>query len=100
MLKKGENLLSLFTSLNNLNLIREKQNQIEDLQSQLNFFNSEKNKLQSQFDFIVPDYIIDEILETYKQDFFTNLNALINCAVVSGELSKENAIALKECYLF
>lgn len=100
MLKKSENSLSLFTNMNISKLVREKQSEIEDLQNKLDFFNSEKTKLKAKFGFIVPDYIIDEILGTYKQDFFTNLNVLINCAVVSGELSKENAMLLKQCYLF
>lgn len=71
----------------------------KNLQNKLDKFNKEKKIIQSRFNFIIPDYLIDEIIESNTTKIYHNLNCLINCAIVNGTLSKENGSILKQAYL-
>lgn len=71
----------------------------KNLQNKLDKFNKEKAIIQSQFNFIIPDYLIDEIIESNTTKIYRNLNYLINCAIINGTLSKENGSILKQAYL-
>lgn len=71
----------------------------KNLQNKLDKFNKEKEIIQSQFNFIIPDYLIDEIIESNTTKIYYNLNCLINCAIINGTLSKENGSILKQAYL-
>lgn len=71
----------------------------KSLQNKLDTFNKEKEIIQSRFNFIIPDYLIDEIIESNTTKIYHNLNCLINCAIINGTLSKENGSILKQAYL-
>lgn len=74
--------------------------EIIDLQNKITKWKEKAKKVQASFDFVIPNYIIDEIISNgifiYKNH--ENLYSLINCAVVNGRLTKENANILKEKY--
>lgn len=54
------------------------------------------NDIQSQYNFKIPLYILDEIvLENYCKQ---NLNMLINLAVMNNRLSKSNSKILKKVF--
>lgn len=84
----------------NLKLIEQKRIDIENLKQKLNKFIQEKNKIQNNFNFVIPDYIIDEIIKVNENKLSLNLCCLINCAVVNGHLSKKNGNVLKQTYLY
>lgn len=71
----------------------------KNLQNKLDAFNKEKEIIQNQFNFIIPDYLIDEIIESNTTKIYLNLNYLINCAIINGTLSKENGLILKQAYM-
>lgn len=71
----------------------------KNLQNKLDKFDKEKEIIQNQFNFIIPDYLIDEIIESNTTKIYRNLNCLINCAIINGTLSKENGSILKQAYL-
>lgn len=52
-----------------------------------------KEKLEKHFNFEIPDYIIDDILDYEK---YHHICLIINLAVVSNRLSEENGKILKE----
>lgn len=79
-------------------LIEEKELKINKLQNKLDDFDKMKYILQNKFNFIVPDYLIDEIIDSCSSNTYTNLYYLINCAVVNGTISKEDAKILKQAY--
>lgn len=72
--------------------------------TQINFHgqNLEWNKkakiIQSKFNFILPDYIIDEIIKNEEKKDYLNLNYLINLAVINGRISKDNGKLIKKTY--
>lgn len=63
------------------------------LWGQVQRFNRLKNKLQVEYGFLIPDYIIDEIINNNDYD---NLCALLNLAVLNKRISKKNARIIKE----
>lgn len=56
-------------------------------------FNRLKHKLQLEYGFNIPDYIIDEIINNNNYD---NLCLLLNLAVLNKRLKKEEAQIIKE----
>lgn len=70
------------------------------LQESLCHLNKRANELQANFDFYIPDYIIQEIIENEDSKNFVNLHYLINCAVLNEKLSENNANLLKKIYSF
>ncbi len=75
-------------------MIKAKEVLINRTQNEIDNFNEDKKTIQSKFNFEIPDYLIDDIID----ENFDSLYALINCAVVNGHLSKENAENLKSVY--
>ncbi|MCI8345193.1 MAG: hypothetical protein HFJ42_04410 [Clostridia bacterium] len=61
-------------------------------------WNQKAKEIQSKFDFILPNYIIDEIIENEEKKTYFNLYCLINCAVINGMISKKNEKMLKQVY--
>ncbi|MBQ3415627.1 MAG: hypothetical protein IJH39_09875 [Clostridia bacterium] len=74
--------------------------ELTNLKEQLYKWNKKSIEIQNKFNFILPKYIIDEIIEKEDTNDFSNLNYLINCAVVNGRLSKDNGALLKKVYIF
>lgn len=95
MKQKVENLSIVYhdvckTNTNQLNVV--------DLQNSILEWNQKAKEIQSHFDFDVPMYIIDEIIEKEDCVNHENLYCLINCAVMNGKISQENARKIKEVY--
>ena len=94
----------MFKKLFNIHTAQNAVNNIEDesihLQQKLSMWNEKAKKIQSNFDFCIPDYIIDEIIENEDSKNFVNLHYLINCALVNERISESNANLLKRAYSF
>ena len=71
---------------------------ISELKKQIELWNKKATFIQSQFDFIIPNYIIDEIISNEYSKNYSNLHYLINAAVVNKRLTKNNGNILKELY--
>ena len=95
MLKKvsKENLLS-----NKTKEFEYKQNELRKLKDEILEWNKKARKIQSKFNFVLPDYIIDEIIESETKKDYSNLHSLINCAVLNGKLSENNGNIIKQIY--
>lgn len=96
MKKIVEKKISLFkrTSTNH-NMFED---EVIDLQNEIKNWNLKASEIQSNFDFIIPNYILDEIIEQQYCHNKDNLYALINCAVINGNITLENAKKIKEIY--
>lgn len=70
--------------------------EIIDLQSEIKSWDLKSNEIQANFDFTIPNYIIDEIIDQQSSSNKDNLFALINCAVINGSISMENAQKIKD----
>lgn len=75
-----------------------KKSEFKRLQEDFLKWNQKANEIQSKFDFILPNYIIDEIIENEENKAYFNLYCLINCAVINGTISKDNEKILKQVY--
>lgn len=99
MLKKLK--MNIITDyVKDFNLYIEKQKEIADLKSKITQWEEKAKKIQSRFEFIIPSYIIDEIIEkgtSIYQDH-ENLYYLINCAVLNNRITNKDAKRLKEIY--
>lgn len=95
MLKKilKENLLS-----NQIKEIEQKQAELKELQNEVSEWNHMAIKIQSKFDFVLPNYIIDEILKNTEKKNYINLHYLVNCAVINGRISESNGKIIKQIY--
>lgn len=93
MLKTNE--INLSEQLNEFE-IRKKQ--IEKLQLEIMEWTDKASIIQSKFNFTLPDYILNEIIENDKSKNYINLHYLINCAVVNQRLSKDNGNIIKQMY--
>ena len=88
-----ENLLS-----NKTKEFEYKQNELRKLKDEILEWNKKARKIQSKFNFVLPDYIIDEIIESETKKDYSNLHSLINCAVLNGKLSENNGNIIKQIY--
>lgn len=79
------------------NLSNTKQN-ILNLKKQIETWNKKATIIQSQFDFIIPNYIIDEIISNEYSKNYSNLHFLINVAVINNKLTKSDGNILKKFY--
>ena len=94
--KRKVNILNNYVE--NITPLTEKQKEIVDLKNRIAQWKEKAKKIQSSFDFLLPNYIIDEIIEkgnSIKQNY-QNLYCLINCAVINGRITKENGITLRQ----
>ena len=71
---------------------------LEELQEIINNRKIKANEIQSNFSFVIPEYLIDEIIEKENAKNYGNLHALINLATLNGRITEENAISLKKYY--
>ena len=71
---------------------------ILELKKQIEIWNKKAAIIQSQFNFSIPNYIIDEIISNEYSKNYSNLHFLINAAVINHKLTKNNGNILKEFY--
>lgn len=82
----------------NLDSYCNRKKELNDLQNRIIEFKEKAKKIQSCFDFTIPDYIIDEIIENEEKKEYINLHYLINLAVINGRISKDNGKIIKQKY--
>ena len=71
---------------------------IIDLPDDIKIWNQKANEVQAHFDFAIPNYILDEIIEQENSSCKNNLYCLINCAVMNNRITLENAKKIRELY--
>ena len=71
---------------------------LKEIQEEINDWNKKSKIIQSQFNFNIPDYLIDEIICYENEKDILNLYSIINCAVISGKITSDNGKKLKEVY--
>lgn len=52
-----------------------------------------REKIQSNFDFEIPTYVLEDIID---EEYFGHICLMINMATNNNRISKENSIELKE----
>lgn len=65
---------------------------------EVTIWNKKASEIQSRFDFVIPNYILDEIIEQENSSYKDNLYYLINCAVMNNRITIENAKKIREVY--
>ena len=95
-MNKRKNVLINTTDM--LNNLKNKENELDKLQNKLSDWNQKAKKIQSKLNFTLPNYLIDEIIDNENTKNYLNLHSLINCAVINGRITKENAKLIKELY--
>lgn len=90
----------IFNTTNIQDELKTSQIKLHQLQQKLAIWEQKASEIQLKFDFYLPDYIIDEIIENEDSKNFLNLYYLINCAVANERISESNAELLKQTYSF
>lgn len=67
--------------------------QKELMSAEVHRFNRLKEKLEREYGFEIPNYIVDEIINNHD---YQNLCSLLNLAVSNKKISKKNAKIIKE----
>ncbi|MBP3596890.1 MAG: hypothetical protein J6J60_05790 [Clostridia bacterium] len=70
------------------------------LKQKIELLERERKKIQDNFEFKIPNYVLDEIIESKGRILKGNLNAIINLARVNDRLTLEEADILKEQFVF
>ena len=97
--EKPKHILSFFNYSKQITEIEYKQKELTELKRKIIDWKKKASIIQSNFDFILPNYIIDEIIENERNKDYLNLYYLINCAIINGRLSEENGKVLKQAYI-
>lgn len=69
-----------------------------EVPNEVKIWNEKASNIQSRFDFAIPNYILDEIIEQENNICKDNLYFLINCAVMNNRITLENAKKIREVY--
>lgn len=76
----------------------QQKNELKKFHNRISLIHEKSQDIQAQFDFILPNYIIDEIISEEYSKNYSNLYALINLAIVNNRLSIENGQLVKKTY--
>ena len=71
---------------------------LQGLLAELEFIKAQGREIQKNFDFIIPDYILEEIVLTRNKLEKLSLQIMINMAVLNKRITKGQAIKLKKSY--
>lgn len=71
---------------------------LQGLLAELEFIKAQGREIQKNFDFTIPDYILEEIVLTRNKLEKLNLQIMINIAVINNRITKGQAIKLKKAY--
>lgn len=70
------------------------------LKEYIEYQTEERKKVQDRYEFDIPIYILDEIIESYNKHREENINVLINMAKINGRLDEQQAKMLKNEFVF
>lgn len=68
------------------------------LKKSLEIWNEKQKEIQANFDFIVPNYIIDEIIYLEPSKDYSKLHSLLLLAVYNRRISMEEAVKIEQVY--
>lgn len=71
---------------------------INYLQERLNYITTQGREIQKKFEFAIPNYVLEEIIDTRNKQQKLNLVAIINLATINNRLTQEQANRLKDTY--
>ena len=70
------------------------------LKEEIEIMENQRKKIQDKFQFEIPIYILDEIIESINKNREDNINCLINLAKINDRITEEHANALKNEFVF
>lgn len=78
--------------------IEKTEEKIKKLTNKILTWNIKANKIRGQFSFLIPDYLIDEIIENEADKNYNNLHYLCNMACICGRITEEECKLIKMTY--
>ena len=72
--------------------------ELQGLLAELEFIKAQGREIQKNFDFIIPDYVLEEIVLTRNKLEKLNLLIMINMAVLNNRITNIQASQLKSAY--
>lgn len=83
---------------NKIEDIDKRKEEIKILNDKIQSWNSKADKIREQFDFFIPNYLIDEIIEKEIEKNYNNLHCLCNMAYICGRITNEESQIIKNIY--
>ena len=74
--------------------------ELQKLLTEFMFVKMQGTEIQKKFNFIIPDYVLEEIVLTRNKLDKLNLNLMINLAVINNRLTKRQAKMLKNEFYY
>lgn len=71
---------------------------LQGLLTELEFIKAQGREIQKNFEFTIPDYVLEEIVLTRNKLEKLSLQIMINMAVINNRITKANGNKLKEIY--
>ena len=71
---------------------------LQGLLAELEFIKAQGREIQKNFDFTIPDYILEEIVLTRNKLEKLSLQIMINMAVINERITKAEGNKLKKIY--
>ena len=71
---------------------------INYLQERLDYITTQGKEIQKNFEFAIPNYVLEEIVDNQNKQQKLNLIAIINLATINNRLTREQANRLKDTY--
>lgn len=78
--------------------LEKKKQDIKILKDKITTWNDKADKIRGQFDFTIPNYLIDEIIEKEIDKNYNNLHCLCNMACLCGRITYEESQTIKKIY--
>ncbi|MCR5146815.1 MAG: hypothetical protein K6B70_05680 [Clostridia bacterium] len=72
--------------------------ELQGLLAELEFIKAQGREIQKNFDFTIPDYILEEIVLTRNKLEKLSLQIMINMAVLNKRITNRQANKLKNAY--
>lgn len=69
---------------------------LNDALTEMIFIKAQGREIQKKFEFVIPDYVLDEIVLARNKLNKLNLQLMINMAVLNNRLTNEQAKELKK----
>lgn len=98
MIKEFEKSSSRLDEFDNFMFFNKNLSTLAKVPEEIKIWHQKANRIQACFDFTIPNYILDEIIELENSSCKDNLYYLINCAVLNNRITLENAKKIREIY--
>lgn len=95
MIKRSKNYSLYIEDIKEIETLKEETKLLND---KISKWNTKADEIREQFNFFIPNYLIDEIIEKEIEKNYSNLHCLCNMACICGRITNEESQIIKNIY--